>query len=379
MANRKLVISINSTWNFINFRAGLLDALASNGYELVAVAPDDGYAEELRGLGCRYVPVPLARRQMSIAGELKLLARYRAILVRERPDAHLSFTIKPNIYGSLAARSLGIPAIANVAGLGTVFLEEGLLNRVVKRMYRAALRPSPITFFQNTDDRDLFIANGIIRSEAARLLPGSGVNLARFSPPPDDTPRGSGPIFLMVARLLWAKGIGEYVKAARRIRSRHPTAEFRLVGMEESSKGAVPPEQLRQWADEGAITFLGAASDVRPGIVDADCIVLPSFYPEGTPRSLLEAAAMARPIITTDVPGCRNVVEHGVNGFLCRPRDVDSLEAVLERFIALPAAKRAEMGVASRALAETRFDEQIVIDAYREALRDVLSEDAPPC
>lgn len=370
MVNRKLLVSINSAWNFVNFRVGLLKALADDGYELVAVAPDDGYADELRDLGCRYVPVELARRETSVLGEAKLLARYHSILRRERPAAQLSFTIKPNIYGSLAARSLRIPTLANVAGLGAMFLDQGLLNRLVKGMYRTALRPAAITFFQNEDDLALFVASGIVRAGAARLLPGSGVDLARFSPRPH-APQGRRPVFLMIARLLWAKGVGEFVDAARAVRSTHPDAQFRIVGIEETSKGAVPLATLRQWQDEGAITFLGAMKDVRTALAEADCVVLPSFYPEGTPRSLLEAAAMGKPIVTTDVPGCRRVVEHGRNGFLCQPRDSGSLLAALEAFAGLSPDERSAMGEASRCLAESRFDERIVIGAYRQALADL--------
>lgn len=370
MVNRKLLVSINSAWNFVNFRVGLLKALADDGYELVAVAPDDGYADELRDLGCRYVPVELARRETSVLGEAKLLARYHSILRRERPAAQLSFTIKPNIYGSLAARSLRIPTLANVAGLGAMFLDQGLLNRLVKGMYRTALRPAAITFFQNEDDLALFVASGIVRAGAARLLPGSGVDLARFSPRPH-APQGRRPVFLMIARLLWAKGVGEFVDAARAVRSTHPDAQFRIVGIEETSKGAVPLATLRQWQDEGAITFLGAMKDVRTALAEADCVVLPSFYPEGTPRSLLEAAAMGKPIVTTDVPGCRRVVEHGRNGFLCQPRDSGSLLAALEAFAGLSPDERSAMGEASRCLAESRFDERIVIAAYRQALADL--------
>ncbi len=175
----------------------------------------------------------------------------------------------------------------------------------------------------------------------------------------------------MIARLLWAKGVGEFVDAARAVRSTHPEAQFRIVGMEETSKGAVPPATLRQWQDEGAIKFLGAMKDVRTALAEADCVVLPSFYPEGTPRSLLEAAAMGKPIVTTDVPGCRRVVEHGRNGFLCQPRDSGSLQAALEAFAGLSPNERSAMGEASRCLAESRFDEGIVIGAYRQALADL--------
>lgn len=370
MMVRKLVISINSTWNFVNFRAGLLRALAGQGYELVAVAPDDGYVDELTRLHCRYLPVKMKRRTTSVIGETHLLAQYAALLRRERPCAQLTFTIKPNIYGSLAARAYHIPSIANVAGLGTTFLQAGPLNRLVRAMYSAALRPSPITFFQNDADRELFSAAGIVRRERSRLLPGSGVDLHRFSPrsSASDVP---GPIFLLLGRFLWAKGLAEYADAARAIRLRHPSAEFRLLGMPETGAGAVDGAQLLRWQQEGVMRIFPAVDDVRPALADADCVVLPSFYPEGTPRSLLEAAAMGRPIITTNVPGCRDIVEDGQNGYLCEPRDAMSLRQAIERFVSLGPTERQEMGRKSRAAAENRFDEQIVINAYLSALDEV--------
>lgn len=369
MHGRKLVVSTNSTWNFVNFRSGLLRALVDDGYEVVALAPDDGFADELAGMGCRYVPIPMQRRARSVLGDLRVLQRYRAVLRAERPDAYLSFTIKPNIYGSLAARSLGIPRLINVAGLGTAFQSGGALNRLVRIMYGAALKRSSVTFFQNPDDLELFVQGGIVDRRCAQLLPGSGVDLARFAPAEADRNRHRpGPVFLLLARLLWAKGIAEYAQTARAIRERHPGVEFRLLGMKETRADAVPDNVISQWHIEGVLHYLGQTPDVRSAIADADCVVLPTFYPEGTPRSLLESIAMGKPIVTTDMPGCREVVQDGVNGFLCRPRDSASLTDALTRFILLTPEERAKMGAASRTLAETRFDEKIVIGAYRDAL-----------
>lgn len=374
MHGRKLVVSTNSTWNFVNFRSGLLKALVDDGYDVVALAPDDGFADDLGGLGCRYVPLPMQRRATSVLGDLRVLRRYRAALRAEQPDAYLSFTIKPNIYGSLAARSLGIPQLINVAGLGTTFQSDGLLNRLVRVMYGAALKRSSVTFFQNPDDLELFVQGGLVDRRRTRLLPGSGVDLVRFAPVEvGRNHHRSGPVFLLLARLLWAKGIAEYAEAARAIRKRHPGAEFRLLGMMETRADAVPADVIRQWDAEGVLQYLGQTQDVRSAIADADCVVLPTFYPEGTPRSLLESIAMGKPIVTTDMPGCREVVQDGVNGFLCRPRDSASLAYALTRFIDLVPEEREKMGVASRKLAQTRFDEKIVISAYREALTRILA------
>jgi glycosyltransferase involved in cell wall biosynthesis len=305
--------------------------------------------------------------------DLALYARYRMLLNRLRPDIYLGFTIKPNIYGSLAAHALRIPVINNVAGLGVTFMRGGALNRLVRTMYKTALGRSHHVFFQNPDDQAVFTGAGIVPEIKTSLLPGSGIDLSRFSPRFDSRAPGSGFTFLLVSRLLWAKGVGEYVAAARRLRARSPSLRFQIAGiLEPGRSGAVPEADVRRWHEQGTIEYLGSLADVRPAIAAADCVVLPSYYPEGTPRSLLEAAALGRPLITCDVPGCREIVRDGVNGFLCRPRDVDDLAAAMGRMAALPSDSLMRMGQDSRLQAEQRFDEQIVVRRYLAAIEAAL-------
>lgn len=372
MTGRKLFVSINSSWNFVNFRSGLIKALVAAGYEVVAATADDGHRDRLEALGCRMIELPISGRGTSPIADGRLLLRYFRLIRRERPDVYLSYTVKPNIYGSLAAHRLGVPVINNIAGLGTAFLAGGWLNRIVRSLYRMTLRRSKIVFFQNPDDWAMFVRDRLVAPERARLLPGSGVDLAHFAAAP--APSGVPPRFLLVARLLWAKGVREYAEAARIVRLKHPHVRFQILGILDQSAGAVDRASLNRWEKEGNVEFLGSASDVRSTIAQAACVVLPSYYPEGTPRSLLEAAAMARPLITTDVPGCRQVIDDGVNGFLCAPRDAASLAAAMERFLALSGPECAAMGAASRAKAETEFDEQLVIRAYLEAIEEVLAQ-----
>lgn len=291
------------------------------------------------------------------------MLRYRRHFRDLRPDAVLSFTIKNNIYGALAAKRAGIPFIPKVTGLGTAFLSGSLLRSVAEGLYRAAFRGLPAVVFENPDDRDLFVSRGLATPAQARVLSGSGIDLARFAPAP--LPEGE-PAFLMVARLLKDKGVEEYVEAARRIRARHPGVRFRLLGPAGAdNRSAIGPDRVRAWAAEGVVDYLGETADVRPFVSAATCVVLPS-YREGAPRALLEAAAIARPLIATDVPGCRAVVEHGRTGLLCAPRSADSLEAAILDFLALPPAARAAMGRAGRAKMEREFDEALVVDAYRD-------------
>ena len=370
---KTIVSSINASWNILNFRKGLVIALQAAGYRVVALAPEDDYSSRLAELGIEHVPIEIDNQGVSPPRDLRLLARYYAVLRKIRPAAFLGYTVKPNIYGSLAAQALGIPVINNVSGLGTAFIREGLLTRIVVGLYRIALRRSSRVFFQNPEDRDLFVSAKILRPEQATLLPGSGIDLTHFSEQPtertDDRFR-----FLLIARLLWDKGISEYVEAARLVRKQHPEVRFQILGfLDVKNRTAVGRSDVAAWTEEKLIDYLGAADDVRPFIRDADCVVLPS-YREGLPRTLLEASAMGKPLIATDVPGCRHVVEDGRNGFLCGPRDAASLADAMLKILRLSPSERLRMGGAARARVETEFDERIVTGRYLTAVDEALQE-----
>ncbi|MBY6069566.1 glycosyltransferase family 4 protein [Leisingera aquaemixtae] len=373
----KLLISANTSFNLVNFRAGLIRALQQEGHEIVLLAPFDEYTAELEATGCQVVGFRMDQRGVSPPREAAtLVAAYRH-LRRIRPDAVLSYTIKNNLYLGLAARHLGIPLIPNITGLGSVFSKQSLLNAGIRKLYAAAFRTAPVVFFQNREDRDQFLAAGIVPPGRAALLPGSGVDLARFAVLPMPAPPGP-PAFLLAARLLWEKGIGEFVEAARAVRRTFPDATFRIIGRPEApGAAAVPAATVSDWAKEGIIDYPGPVRDVIPYIRSADCVVLPSYYREGTPRILLESAACGRPVITTDMPGCRDVVADGTSGFLVRPRDAGSLsEAMLEiARMSLPA--RQGMGAAGRALIEAQYDERFVIQSYTAVLDRLAASGAP--
>jgi glycosyltransferase involved in cell wall biosynthesis len=371
----KIVICLNTAWNLVNFRAGLIRALVASDYDVVAVAPDDKYAPRLLELGCRFVPLTMDNQGTHPGRDALLLWRIFRLLKREKPDVYLGYTVKPNVYGSLAAHMLGIPVINNIAGLGVVFSRTGLLVHMVRGLYSIALSRSAKVFFQNNDDRQMFLSGGLVRSEVADILPGSGVDLSSFSLVPLGT--GSGPEprfrFLLIARMLWDKGVGEFAVAAKLIRERWPQAECCLLGfLDVQNPGAISREKMDELVASG-ITYLGTSDDVRVEIAQADCIVLPSYYREGTPRSLLEAAAMGRPLITTDAVGCRDVVDDGVNGYLCKPRDAADLAVKMEQMLSLSAEARAAMGRRGREKVEREFDEQIVISKYLEAIEVIFS------
>jgi len=369
MAGKRIVISANAAWNIVNFRSGLVRGLQAAGHDVVAIAPPDGSVESVRALGIPYHPIEMDKKGLSPAADLAVLMRYRRLLASIGADVFLGYTVKPNIYGSLAAQSLGIRVVNNVSGLGTAFIRGGWLQRLVSILYKMALRRSSTIFFQNRDDRDLFLSKGLLRAEQARILPGSGIDLARFTPPPPQSTQASEPFrFLLVGRVIRDKGVLEYVDAARRLRASCPTVRFQLLGpLDAENRTAIPAAEVEKWVGAGIVDYLGEAEDVRPFLGAADCVVLPS-YREGLPRTLLEAAAMGRPLVATDVAGCRDVVREGINGFLCAPHDAVSLAGAMERMLGLTGAERARLGAASRAMVEAEYAEQRVVDSYLEAI-----------
>jgi glycosyltransferase involved in cell wall biosynthesis len=363
---RRVVLAANSLWNIMNFRAGLIRALGEAGYDPVVVAPaDDSLADRMAELGGRHVAVAVDRSGLNPVADLRLIAEYRRVLAEIRPAALLGFTIKPNIYGCLAARSLRIPAIANISGLGTVFIRRGPLLALVTVLYRFALARAAVVFFQNVDDRALFLERRIVRGDQARLLPGSGIDLERYA----REPLPPGPVtFLLIARLLGDKGVREYVAAAEMLHGELPDARFQLLGpIDADNRTAISRSELDRWVESGTIDYLGETDDVRPFIARAGVVVLPS-YREGMPRSLLEAAAMGRPLIAADVPGCRGIVEDGANGFLCAAKDPESLADAMRRMARLTGEQRQAMGNAARKRVESEFSEAVVIRAYLDAL-----------
>ena len=363
----RVVMAANSGWNIVNYRAGLLTALRAHGLDIVVLAPGGPQSAAIERLGARFVELPISPRGTSPLADLGVVIHYVRRLRAIRPAAFLGFTAKPNIYGSIAARICGVPVINNISGLGTVFTKRNWLTRLVSALYRVALTRSATVFFQNRDDLALFERMGLVRRDQAALLPGSGVDVERFAPraKATDTPF----TFVLAARLLWDKGVGEFVEAARLVKAGHGAVRFHILGIiEPRSRAAVSEERLRGWDDEGVVEYLGAAGDVRPALAGADCVVLPSYYREGVPRVLLEAAAMAVPVITTDTPGCREAVDDGVTGLLCEPRSVESLKSAMERMLALAPDRRKSMGASGRLKMENEFREEIVHRAYLDAL-----------
>jgi glycosyltransferase involved in cell wall biosynthesis len=322
----------------------------------------------MRQLTVERIPIRIDRSGLNPWADFRLFWEYRRLFRQRKPAAYLGFTIKPNIYGSLAAASFGIAAIPNVSGLGTAFIRQGALQQIVTRLYRLAFRRTPVVFFQNEEDKQLFVDRRIIRAAQAQVLPGSGVDLEHFSPAP---PAAGPAIFLFIARLLRDKGVAEFVDAARELRQDLPHARFQLLGpIDPGNRTGVSRTELDAWVTEGVIEYLGVTDDVRPFIAAATAVVLPS-YREGMPRVLLEAGAMARPAIASDVPGCRDIIEDGVNGYLCQARDASSLAGAMRRMAELPAAQGLAMGDAARRRVQREFSEELVVETYLKALAEI--------
>ena len=377
---KKILISLNTAWNLLNFRAGLIGGLISSGYEVVVVAPKDEYVVKLELLGCRFVHLEMDNQGTHPIRDLLLLWRFFQLLKTEKPDLCLFYTVKPNVYGSLASRLCGIPFINNVSGLGAVFIQGGWLKRFVSALYRLAFRNSNRVFFQNRDDLGLFLENKLVKVALTDVLPGSGINLHRFTPT-DDASRKSlnSPFrFLLIARMLKDKGVVEFVNAAKLLKESGVKAEFCLLGfLDVQNPAAISSEQMKEWTDQGFVKYLGVSDDVREYISSADCIILPS-YREGTPRTLLEAAAMCKPIITTNVVGCKEVVEHGFNGFLCEVKNAQDLALKMKEILLLSDDQRRLMGGNGRLKMEKEFDENIVIQKYLQAIDlALLGQPAP--
>ncbi|MCC9137173.1 glycosyltransferase family 4 protein [Pontibacter silvestris] len=365
----RIAIVINTSWNIYNFRMSLIKALLTEGHEVVAVAPHDAYADKLIEAGARFVPVMMEKGTNPFKDILltwRLYQAYRQV----KPDVVLHYTIKPNIYGSVAAHMAGIPAINNVSGLGTVFITKDYISSIAIKLYRLAFQYPAKVFFQNQDDRRLFLRNNLVRAGITEVLPGSGINLQQFQPA-GGFRKVKCFTFLMVARVLYDKGVVEFVEASQLVKQKYPKVKCQLLGaVDELSRSGIKRQQLEEWLATGVVEYAGYTDDVADFIAEADCVVLPS-YREGTPRTLLEAAAMAKPLIATNVPGCREVVQHGVNGLLCRARSGADLADKMQQILQLSEEELEKMGNASRKIAVTRFDDRFVIDRYLQAIKEV--------
>ena len=366
---KKIIISSNSSWNIVNFRLGLASCLKEQGYLITIAAPKDQYSPQIESLGFRFIELNISARSTNIFQDALTFLSYIKIFLQVKPDYFLGFTIKPNIWGGLAARILGINRVLNIAGLGKVFEKENFLNRLVRFLYLLSLSGSKRIFFQNREDLSYFHTLGLISAHNVSVLPGSGVNLTKFafSPIPKTLEQFH---FLFMGRLLYSKGIRELVEASKLLHQEYKNFHVSIYGIIQNLRDsdAVSEDYLKALDSYSFIGFYGASDRPSAQIEKTHCVVLPSYYNEGTPKVLLEACAMGKPIITSDWKGCRDVVESSSNGYLCEIQSPKSLCDKMKLMIDLTDEGYQKFSKISRKVAETRYNEELVFNHYIEAI-----------
>ena len=362
----------NTSWYLYNFRLGLIDLLLSRHYEVSTLSPEDEFSEKLREAGCHHIHLKMDNKGLNPINDLVMKKKMSEIYKEKNPDLILHYTIKPVLYGSMAAAKLGIPFINNITGLGTAFIKTNWLTSLVKGLYRLSQKNADHVFFQNADDKELFSRDRLIPENVPQeVIPGTGIDTDHFNVRP--YPESKQVTFLLIARMLWDKGVGEFVEAARQIKSEFSNVHFQLLGfLDVENRTAISSKQVKRWDKEGVVEYMGETDDVREHIANSSCVVLPS-YREGLPRTLLEAASMGRPIIATDVTGCREVVKNGVNGYLCHVRNATDLTMKIKNFLGLSVDERRSMGLEGRAIVEEEFNEKILIEKIVSQIEKLLS------
>lgn len=353
----KILILTNNIGGLHSFRKEVVKAIVDKGYDVYISEPDeDERAKYFEGIGCHVIKTNFDRRGMNPIADIKLLRTYHKMIKQLKPIVVLSYTIKPNIYGGIACRMTSTPQLANVTGLGDALENGGWLQRLTATLYRVGICKAKCVFFQNKYNKDFCEKYGIYGSKTV-LLPGSGVNLDHHvyqEMPTDENVR-----FLYISRLLKDKGTDEFFEMAKYIKERCPVAEFQVLGYCEDRYKKI----LSEYVDKGIVKFLGSTTDVRPYLANVHCTIMPSYH-EGMSNVNLESAANGRPVVTTDVPGCRETVDDGKTGFLVEARSANSLIDGVERFLHLPYNQKVMMGKDARKKVEREFDRKIVVNAY---------------
>ena len=363
---RTVFVVVNSSWNVINFRLGLVESLVARGDHVFVLAPDDGFEDDIRKSGCTFCHLPMKAHSINVLRETLTFLSCLYYILRFKPDLCLTFTIKPNMYfGFLCNLLRSFCFVPNVAGLGSGFKNDGIFATFLSLLLKFSFLRAKIVFFQNSNDSQKLCELNVVKASKARLLPGSGVNVQKLV---HSLPGNSHPgnlHFVLAGRLLESKGIFLFCEAAAIITKEYPNAIFSIAGFANlSNSDAISLDVIRQLENDFPVSYVGEYKDVTSLMSGFDCVVLPSFYPEGTPRVLLEGLALGKIIVTTDMPGCRDTVVEGVNGFLCSPRSTSSLSDALRKVLQLSQSQIYEFSSESRSLALSTFDEKIVIDNY---------------
>ena len=369
-SNKRIMLVANTSWYLLNFRIQLMMHLVSSGWEVIAVAPIDKYSMKIKKNGIKFMELPFSRKGTNPLLELLLIYRMLKIYRNVMPNLIHHFTPKAVIYGTIVARPLGIKCVNSVTGLGYAFINEGFLQFIATHLYKIALAGKNEVIFQNPDDRKLFINRRIIDIDRTHLIRGSGVDTEELAPSPTEKKENESITFTMISRMIWEKGVGIFIEAGRIVKEHYPNAKIRLVGgIDEGNPSSIPLTFLEKQKSSGLIDWTGHVDDVKSLIADSDVIVLPTYYREGVPRSLLEGASMAKPLIATDIPGCREIIKNDENGILVPPREVIPLACAMMR-LAKNRRLRIQMGKDGRKKILKHFDVRKVtektLDVYEK-------------
>lgn len=360
---KKVLFLVNHDVVIYNFRLELVERLLNDGYEVHISSPYGERIDDLKSLGAIFHEISMNRHGMNPFQEIKLLLTYRKLMKEVEPDIVLGYTIKPNIYGAIAAREKNIPFVANITGLGTAVENPGLSQKISIVLYKIAFKKIQRVFFQNTENQQFFINHKIAIGKHG-LLPGSGVNLNRFTV--KEYPESDIVKFAFISRIMKEKGIDQYLDAAKVIKEKYPKTEFHICGFCEAEYEG----KLNEYSDKGIVIYHGMIRDVARFMEKMNCIIHPTYYPEGLSNVLLEACASGRPIITTDRSGCREVVDDGINGYKVSPKNTKKLIDAIEKFLCLSKDEKRKMGYAARRKVEKEFDRQIVVNAYMKEIEN---------
>ena len=364
----KIAFVSPNAWTMYNFRKEVLQSILQGGYEVIIIAEEDKYASLLISMGCTFVPIMINNRSLSPADDIRLFFNLKNIYKKYRPDFLFHYVIKPGIYGTLAARLLKIPSVAIITGLGHAFNKNSFLSALVKGMYRFTLRHAHQVWCLNKDDAAFFVSNSIVPLKKITILPGEGVNTSYFNTGKSVALKTEIFTFMMSARLLKSKGIIEYADATLMLRQKNLPFQSFLLGAIEDHPDAISKKDIAAWQNKSGIQYLGFTDDVRPYLSKADCFVYPSYYNEGVPRSLMEACSMELPVITTNNTGCRELIQNGLNGYLCEKQDAFSLAIKMEAMMTLGDDQRKMMGQKGREMVEERYAINNVILFYKNIL-----------
>jgi len=378
MQKENITIVYNTCVYVYKFRMNLIKQLQNNGYHIIVMAPYDSYVEQLKKHNVEFFPIEMSQYGMNPFKEIKTIYSLWKGFNKYKPSVSLHYTIKPNIFGNIAAKIANVSVINNIAGAGKAFSHQSsIFLFFIENLFRYALSSSNKVFFQNNEDMNYFIERKIVDETKAERIPGSGVDLTRFNVQPFKDKTKDNVQFLFVGRLLKQKGIEEFLKAAIEVTKHYKNVEFVIVGEHESYNDYIDKTLLNRYCNNSSnIKYLGSVNpDKMPTILQqCDCVVLPSYYREGVPRSLLEAAAIGKPIITTDNVGCREVVEDGITGFKCEVKNIQCLIETMKKIIEMGAKKRYKMGCAGRAKIEKEFDEKFVLNSYMKTIESITQK-----